>query len=377
MKDNPIFTIGDLKIEIGGDGFLYILFSGVYLVTHLVAIPTMIANMLIAVVGLLCLIYVATKVKLNRLIVIGVIATLLMSFSMLFNSNADIYDILWIWAYMGVGALIYYFTINPKLLSVIGYTVLIIFLAVAIMGREAENILTIGSRNNISTFVIFFISVMFLSQKDSDKSLAYIPALGIILISIWTNCRGGILAGAVCLGFVVFNNVFVVKKQRFSSVVKWIVLAVIAFYFTNKYFGQYILELTAKLDRYGNSSVRTEIWKDYWYGVTHRITYLLFGVPGSDSNLTYLHYYSGNTHNAFIMLHSKFGIVGFLFVVINTIRGMLLSVRKNEFVVFVAIITIIARSMFDWTGFPGLYDVIFWYLILYVMDKGFEYGKVE
>lgn len=375
MKDKPIFSFGKFKIEIGIAGFLYILFSLTYVITHFVNISALIANLLVAISGLLCLVYTMTKVVDSKLIVIGILASLLMLISLVANGNSDIYDVLWIWAYMGVGVLLYHFEINPKVIDFIGYGILFSFIALAVAGTQVTSILFLGSQNIISVFAVFFVAVMFIFHARTEKPLSYIPTLFIIMVSIWSSARSGIVSGLVCLALVVFNNVFIEKKNKLKSMLKWVILVILAMYFLNEFFGDYIINTVLKFDKFGMESTRTDIWRDYLYGMQRDVIYFLFGVPGSDVTLTNLHSYTGNTHNAFLMLHSKFGMIGYIYILINIVRAIVLSIIRKDFAITIALLTTITRSMFDWTAFPGIYDVIFWYMILYVMDKNYDACK--
>ena len=88
----------------------------------------------------------------------------------------------------------------------------------------------------------------------------------------------------------------------------------------------------------------------------------------------WLSFYSGNTHNSFLMLHAKFGIVAFLMVIILLFAVLHKSIREKNYIMIVTVMVAIARIFFDWISFPGLYDILFWYMFLYTLDKK-EYGR--
>ena len=126
--------------------------------------------------------------------------------------------------------------------------------------------------------------------------------------------------------------------------------------------------MISKLDRYGVESERTIIWSEYYKGVSNSVFNFLFGVNGSDPQFTHLSDHEGNTHNAFLMLHAKFGLFGFLLISIYLAKSFVKAYKTRQYV-FMALLAVVGiRSIFDWTAFPGLLDVIFYFFILFYKD---------
>ena len=137
----------------------------------------------------------------------------------------------------------------------------------------------------------------------------------------------------------------------------------------NHFFGKYLLGLTEKLDRYGNASIRTEIWKEYLHGVLSNVGNFLLGVKTSDGIYRWLSFYNGNTHNSFLMLHAKFGLLAFVLLMILISVVIRKAIKEKNYIMIIVLISASARMFFDWIAFPGLYDILFWYMLLYVFDR--------
>lgn len=135
-----------------------------------------------------------------------------------------------------------------------------------------------------------------------------------------------------------------------------------------------MLGLVDKINRYGGTSIRTEIWREYILGVLSNAGNFIFGADTSNVMYHWLSFYSGNTHNSFLMLHAKFGIVALLMVIILLFVVLHKSIQEKNYIMMVTVIVAIARMFFDWISFPGLYDILFWYMFLYALDKE-EYGR--
>ena len=54
---------------------------------------------------------------------------------------------------------------------------------------------------------------------------------------------------------------------------------------------------------------------------------------------------------------------------INTVLAGVKSLKTKDYVFFNTISVVVFRSFFDWTAFPGIFDIFFWIMIIYVGDK--------
>lgn len=359
--------------------FLPTLLVGLFLIVTLVLKKTgpsdEIINGGIAVCGLLCFLYYTfskNHIFLNQAFAYGALMLTFLLASLIYNSNASIVNILWIWAYLGVALLLYEKDISPKIMLLIFVLYVVSFLYDAFQhGLEVEDlIVSAGSVNNISTMCILSMCIYYLSKykRNHQVAIEYWPIIPVALISILTATRGAILALTVFFGYAALYNSQSMKNKR-KYLFGLTFLGVLLAYFFANYYDVFGFALTEKTDRVGMESARTLIWNDYITGTFDNMMNLVFGVPGTDPNYRYLSFYSGNPHNAFFMLHSKFGLGGFLLFVIMTFRAIIKAIRKKEYFICGIVLVVTIRSIFDWTAFPGLYDIFFWYFLFYAIDS--------
>ena len=353
--------------------FLYVLFVATYIIGHIADIPSLLANFLIACVGIFALFYCLYKYGSNKynsyLIVFGILFSSLMLISILYNGNSDMQDILWIWAYMGIAALIYEFDIPKRTFEICSWFFVILILAHIIRGGTPREFLRMGSENNISAYLIFFILAGYLGRLSDHKSLKYLLPLFCLVISLWTGSRGGALAAAVLVICVFLHNFLAIKKGKFFTLVKICLLLAVSYWLLNAVLGDFISAFIDKIDQYGGESIRTEIWAEYISGIFDSIGNVLLGVNILGHKYLLLNSYSGNTHNSFLMLHAKFGLIACVLLLLLMAKVLIKSTREKKALLLVVLITSGTRMLFDWVAFTGLYDVLFWYMFIYTIDN--------
>lgn len=331
-------------------------------------------NMIRVIPGLLCLLFVFVfgNRKINRKgILIAVVMCFAMFFSMAYNGNSHTAHFLWIWSFVGVTLVLYEFGVNPRLGLILFYLCSLFFVYVAITNTgSAKEILYGVSENNISTICILVLFIYLSADlKKEKKKMPYIPALVIMFISLWTATRSGLLTMGVYLVWaVLYNNVD--QGRKASQIVLLVALVVVISLTFDRIYQTFGVSMQEKVDRYGSESIRTIIWRDYFHATFRDGMSFLFGPLGNDYRNGLFYYYSGNAHNAFLILHSKFGLFGFCFVVIYLIKAISKAIRLKEYYLLSLLTVAIVRSMFDWTAFPGNFDVIFYFFMIYAMDKG-------
>ena len=362
------------KLHIG----LFTLFSVIAVSVLMLDITDDEMNMYKALAGLVCftsfmLIGRNNKLK-KKAILYASIATLLMVMSMLYNENARPVNILWIWAYLGVALILYEYGIPKWLAFVLFYAFSAFLCFLAFRGEVQSNeVIEHGSANNVSILCIYCLFVYYLSVRDvSYKMLPYLPIIVIAFLSLWTGNRSGIISsGVFFVAVLIINNKFSAKgHKRLQNTFLLIAVAIIVVYFFLYYYSQFDVALENKVDRGGGmSSARTFIWAEYLGGMFDSLGNFIFGVPGNSTLYPYLSYYAGNPHNSFLMAHAKFGLAGFLIVLYVVMRTAWMSKQRKDYVIGALLAIVVVRSFFDWTAFPGLYDVMFWYFIFYIGQK--------
>jgi O-antigen ligase len=365
------------RLKINTASFLAICFLMAFFCAKTFTMPDMMANGLIAFTGLLCLAFAMLNKKLSTgYLLTALMLSVIMVMCMLFNGNASSLEVMWIWCYLGAALILAQFNVSSKTLSVVLIIVTLIYGRQIVLGVDATDAIGSGSGNNISTYILFYVILLYMKRYEENKSISYWPCIIAIILSIWGNGRAGILASGVLFVLIFFYDYIFVKKAKPSTLIKITMLALIALVIMYFYFDSYIEDLLEKFDRYGYSSVRMEIWSEYFNSAFSSIGNFFFGVPPQAGKTPLLFYYSGNPHNAFIMLHSKFGFIGVLCVLFLLIRTVARFLQKKEYVYLILIVVWFIRSMFDWTGFPGIFDVLFFYFVIKSGDSKISSDRV-
>lgn len=362
-------------IYINFPDILIFLFSLFYMITHTIRIPVQLGNFAIASTGLMCLIFVFLKKGFdnfnNRILLIGICFSFFMILSILYNKNASWDNILWIWAYLGIALLIFRYNISLRMLYIVFCMISIYFFKNAFNGVSPQSVLNDASGNNISIILIFFVILIYLQIDRQNKKVIYFPAIITVVLSFWGNGRAGLIASSVFLLLIFLYQYIYIMRGNLIPIIKFLTLIIIICFLIHNFFGDAIDDFIYKYDRYGMTSIRTTIWQEYLNGSVTNLGNFLFGVPTRSNIYHYMSYYNGNTHNSFLMLHAKFGIIAFFYVNKIFIQSLYISIKEKKYIIFISVITIIIRSMFDWAAFPGIFDVIFWYLVMYVNKTHF------
>ena len=329
-------------------------------------------NMYKALAGLICFAFGVLKCTnslIRQSITYGILMSVFMLLEILFIGNAKAVNILWIWAYIGPAILLFEFGFPRKYSFLLFYLISTYFTFWAFTGRiSVQEILTHGSINYISILSIFCMCLYYLSHRcEKAVTLPYIPVLLVMFLSIWTGSRASI----ICCG-IVFLLLLRINYQlsNSSSSKSWFfvfaaIIIVGAIWFGERYIGMFDESLQYKMDKQGMDSARSILWGEYISGMFSNIGEFLFGVDGLSSKYPHLQYYNGNPHNSFLVLHAKYGIIGFIFIISRLYNSIVKSWKNRDSIMILLIVIAVVRCFFDWNAFPGLYDVLFWFIILY------------
>ena len=373
----------NLKIKRGvlhTQDYLLAIFLTSFIVTRIIVLPSLIANMVPALFGFISYSYVILKKKMyiQTSILIAIILSLFMILAMMVNQNCDILDLLWIWSFMGVAMLIYSFELNSTFVLAQYYAFALFLFYKMISAVSYTNIIVIGSENNISVYLLLYFA-LYLLIKDCGSEYVYINYLHIIIgmiMSIWSASRAGTLTFG--LGFVllfIYNSVKTGKKLR-SIIMIFLIILIIYFLFDNVLWSV-LMNLQNKVNNYGTSSLRTVIWEEYCSASISNVENFLFGPNTQDSRMHWLSFYGGNTHNAFLMLHAHYGIIPFVFILGYLASSIVFCVKNGRILIAISIGLLMFRSIFDWTSFPGIYDVLFYVAILIFITRKRDYHLKE
>lgn len=333
-------------------------------------------NGMIAFAGIVCFVYAALKRKVllwQWFVAFGL--SMLIFVSAIYNGNASILEILWVWCYFGVAIMLKNFKIDSKKISYLLIAITLIYGTSILLGIEATDAIGTGSGNNISTYILFYAFLIYIKRYEEGKKVVYWPSIIAIALSIWGNGRAGLLSSLILFGLVFLYDYKFVSKEKNALLRKTCILAIGLLFVASLFLKSYIETFFIKLVKYGYSSVRSEIFLEYIVNSLKSIGNFMFGVPMISATTPLLTKYSANPHNAFLMLHAEFGIIGFSYVILMLSRFIIKNFKEKKYMYFIIFIVWFVRSMFDWTGFPGVFDILFFYFVLITYDKEDEKFK--
>ena len=343
----------------------------IYSLIYILRIDPNIINLIKASCGIICLIlalFVCDRKYISITLKYCVLLSILMLLSLLYNSNADIIHLLWIWSYWGVALLIFYCGLSLKQTKFIFYICCISYSYFSFTTHLAtsNNTLFTHFSNSISVVCIFCLCMHNIAINNNNNKyqiLSYTPIFFVLFNSAWASNRSGILCSIIYLGLLL-----IIKFKETSllkTIIPLFILIIIGAYLIQNY-SYTFFSIEQKLERYdGFESARSDIWLEYFNGTFDNLGNFLFGVPYNSAMYPVFRHYEGNAHNVFLMLHSKFGIIGFVIIIYFIMKVFFIMFKKKDYILFISFTLIILRSMFDWTAFTGMYDIFFYYFILY------------
>ena len=331
-------------------------------------------NLLIAALGIVGFIYCFFVLNSGIrvfLLVCGVALSLLLVISITVTGNANYSNVLWVWGYLGMGAILYFFKHKEIVITILFYVITSYLLYNCITNyADLAALVTRSSANTLPSLSIFILFIYYYCVYLHKRLnvFFYPPLLLCLLISLISGTRGAVLA---CLFFfiaVFFLIISAESKKRLRNLLYLLFSSILIIILVKNYLLKdydYLFDtIMGKVDSYGNQSSRSEIWSEYIESAMSSIQNFLFGVPFHGIEYPILHEYDGNTHNAFFELHLKFGLIAFIFFMYNIIKSLIVSFKRVPFF-FCLLLLIIIRSLFDWTAFPGVYDIFFWMCVFF------------
>lgn len=361
---------------------LIVLFSVIYALIKATNAEDGHNNIYIAAIGLVCFVYylfVGDRNVKKQSIFTGLMFSSLMVISMFYNNNAKIEYIVWIWCYMGVALLFRDFRLSTITATLTCYFILILFLSRVLIWGAASDYsgaeMFMEGNNSISIICIYASALYYITKylNTPNSTLSYIPAVMVVLIATIYANRGGILVGFVLFAFVFYYN-FKQSSSRLKNFILIVLILAFAYFAYTIGYDTFGAGLQYKLEHVGNDSSRSDVWSEYISACFDNVLNFFLGVPCFDRSYPFINEVSGNLHNSFLILHSKFGIIPFIWIIIIQINCIIFLHKIKCTVLIYCLISIYLRSFFDWAAFPGLFDVFFWYAWSITVSKN-RFGK--
>jgi hypothetical protein len=238
---------------------------------------------------------------------------------------------------------------------------LVIFIRIAVTS-SVDLVFNNTSRNSISSFSILT-SVLIYSTYDKEDYLSILPAIVTMLLSLVGLGRGGVISSSILLIGIIIINMKNKKNLKLRILFIALIALAIFVYLLYKYYDYF---LSATIMRFGSQKItdneRVDIIAQYLFLTMGNFKNLMFGL--SPKAIPAVQYLNGNFHNSFLALHSSFGLVGFLIVVLSLIKSFLMNIKYKNFRLLLLLTVVCVRISTDYLSFVGYYDVLIYYLIL-------------
>ena len=230
------------------------------------------------------------------------------------------------------------------------------------------------SRNYVSVFAIYALSLINLCYEKEKKDCPFVFFLIMWFICLSAFGRGGILASSIMV-ILEYAYKILKKEKRKDKFKKFrvILLICLAIIFVIYVYANFDWISSTILRRFfGGESSATGSNADRWYMINSYInaciksfSAFMFGVNASEVSLV-----GNNMHNSFIQLHSAFGIIGLIFVVVMSVRGFIYLIKNNKVTSAIVFFGVLIRALTDWCfpGFP-LEFILWYYMLLPILKK--------
>lgn len=235
--------------------------------------------------------------------------------------------------FYGVSLYILHSNRKIKTFSLLFWGTTLLFIYYGIAGISIQR-WTNGSYNHISVLMIFLVSMKYIEDYRNKKKLSVIPAIIVVITSLYATGRSGILSSLLLLFFVVSTQ-YSSRKYVFHLA---IVLVVLSFFSEELYLFWQLGVL--KFSNQGFTEDGRVIVYDFFIKNIN-FTSLLFGMDYSSLIVSE----SLTTHSSYLSLHSRFGI-GILLVFYQILFIIRRSIAQERIYFFILMV-ILLRSLTD------------------------------
>ena len=350
------------------DEIIFIFWSAVYYLggTILQSVPYPIYIVSYLMVGIFAFVYVYCNGRMRKYVRKGIIICLLLNLfqicSLVYNGNGDIQELLYTWGFMGMALLIYKGEVRASISGAIFWGVIFSFAIAMLQGMDAAAYMR-SSQNGVSGNIIFFLTLYYLLRYKEGKKIVYFPACLSLIFCVWGQGRAGIFTTIIFIGLLFVYDWFCVKGNKASSLLKIGCIIIVGLVGLCVFFKEYVEVFMDRWKIFGLQTSRYEIWQCYGIEIMNfPLGNILLGASTEGTGHAILDLYEGNLHNSFLMLHCRYGFLGVLVVISSIVSFVKTEIKSKCFFYIVVIITIGVRSCFDWTAFPGVYEILFYYL---------------
>ena len=218
------------------------------------------------------------------------------------------------------------------------------------------------SRNYVSVFLLYALTIYIIYLEKNNRRISLIFIILAWLFSVSAIGRGGILTFSAILALFVVQRFFAnEKKGGIWKYIKIIILFIVMYvllifvainleYIINTYFYRFFngQGLT--------STARVNFIENYFKQCSDSLGALFFG--GNAELATTI---EDNLHNSYLQMHSEYGIIGFLFLIIGSIYSLFFLFKNRKWQYLIIFIGLLIRGITDWCfpGFPLDFALLF------------------
>lgn len=353
-----------------------VLYVIIDLIRYFNIVTQLTGNVLYILIGSFSILYSITKKGIDRqksIVIFVLFYTLFGLIGILANGNINPQELLWPFAFIGIAMILLNFKTYFNAIKYL-YFSSISMIAIKILTVGTVNELsTLSSRNAVGIMVLIYFSFLVISAHTNKRRIGIFPVILGLFVVILAIGRSGILTFVIlAMFFMIFKFDGDIHKMRKPST--WIIViaytAIVLLLINNlanDYFGQALDNFQSR----GLESTRSIIWTDYWAKTSKSFFFILFGAPVSGT--FFLDLVQGNLHNAFLMLHSKYGLMQLIIIIYMLIKSGICYFKEKNYLYLTLLIAVLFRMQFDHTNFNAQLDIVFFYLIFYRYYKTYNF----
>ena len=222
------------------------------------------------------------------------------------------------------------------------------------------------SQNVISMHLILFLSLLLISSNKNDGLICFIATVIVLIISIWTGCRGGVIASAVIAFGVLYCNLQKTNFKKCSMILLNRIIILVGIFAAGVIYlldkiglDTYLYMLTRdRAEMSGN--VRFIMIEEYVNVTMNSITNFFYGAPLREVEM--ISFYGNNPHNSYVLAHANFGLFFLALIGYLSFKNFYKYIKNKSILGFV-LLGLLMRAFSDSPAFPGIYDGIIYLLI--------------
>ncbi|MGX7406501.1 O-antigen ligase family protein [Aerococcus urinaehominis] len=285
------------------------------------------------------------------------------AFNYITNDNTNLYGfIVSLISYGGVALSTLNYRLFPKLFKYLFWIPALFFVYHILIGGNANYVL-LQSQNYVTIVLFLFLGYIYISDfQNNNMNLNLLELSVSLIIALWAQGRSGIIS--LVLLFVLTyitvlqksSKIKMTRKFGYSLFLIICLVGVIVFALPHR---ERLLS-RFYLVSISQTSHRLIMWIDYLKKISQSAKFFIFGA-GENQFLGLISLY-GHVHNSFLNIHSKFGLIGFVLILIMFYKAITFLYR-NYRLLFVYFVCLLFRAFTD-DIFPiYLGDFFLYYLI--------------